>query len=68
MTPTEFQSFARTLHVNGSEWASGWVANGSIYQVDIPVPTGAWYLSFINPNSYIPTGVGIYSDITLRPA
>jgi len=68
MTPTEFETLVRTLNVSGYEWASGEVADQSIYQVDITVTPGTWVLAFTPPNQYIPTGVGFYSDLTLTPA
>jgi len=68
MTPTQFEAFAKSLNVSGYVWTSGWVANESIYHLDIPVPAGQWVLAFTDPNAGLPTGVGIYTDIILKAA
>jgi len=67
MTPTEFETLVRTLNVTGYEWASGEVADQTIYNVDVTVTAGTWILAFTPPNPNIPTGVGFYSDLTLSP-
>ncbi len=68
MTPQQLQAFVKATYVTGYTWGSGWVANETVYALDVPVPAGQWDLAFINPNAGIPTGVGIYTDITLQPA
>jgi hypothetical protein len=64
-TPTEFQYLVRNLTVGQSEWTSGVVANATIYDLDVIVQPGSWVLSFVNPNEYLPTGIGFYTDVTL---
>jgi len=68
MTPQEFQAFIKTTNVSGYGWTSGWVANDTIYTLDIPVPLGQWYLVLTDPNVGIPTGIGIYTDIVVKAA
>ncbi len=67
MTQDEFATYARTLNISGYAWASGSVADQSIYDLHIPVPAGTWYIAFTDPNLNLPTGIGIYSDITVAP-
>jgi hypothetical protein len=67
MTTEEFATYARTLNISGYAWASGLVADQSTYPLNIPVPAGTWYIAFTDPNVNFPTGIGIYTDITLKP-
>lgn len=67
MTPTQFEHLVKALNVSGYEWTSGVVADQTIYDVDITVAPGQWYLAFLDPSPYLPTGVGFYSDLTLTP-
>jgi hypothetical protein len=68
LTPSQLLTLARTNNVTGYQWASGMVAHESIYDLDIPIPSGAWDLVIDNPSLFLPTGVGIYTDIVLNPA
>jgi len=68
MTPTQFAALVKNAAVSGYVWASGIVANQTIYDLHVTVAPGQWVLSFVNPFSYTPTAVGFYSDVTLTSA
>jgi len=67
MTPAEFVHLAITLNVSGYQWTSGPVADRSIYNLDVTVDPGGWFLAFLDPNASFPTGLSFYSDLTLTP-
>jgi hypothetical protein len=66
MTPSEFAALVKNSNVSGYEWTSGIVAVQTIYQLNVAVSPGQWVLSFVNPFPSTPTGVGFYSDVTLK--
>jgi hypothetical protein len=66
-TTAEFQYLVRNLTVGQYVWASGVVADQTIYDLNVLVQPGQWVLSFVNPNVSWPTGVGFYSDVVLTP-
>lgn len=64
-TPSEFQYLVKNLTVGQYVWTSGIVADQAVFDLVIPVQPGQWVLSFVNPNVNFPTGVTLYSDLTL---
>jgi hypothetical protein len=68
MTPQQFETLANYGNVSTYVWTSGRVANGMIYALHLTVSPGQWVLAFVNPNPDSPTGVGFYSNVTLKPS
>ena len=68
LTPSEFQYLVKNNNVSSYVWTSGVVANAELYVLNVTVQPGQWVLSFVNPNLYVPTGVGFYSNVVLAPA
>lgn len=68
MTSAQFEAFVKTTILAGYEWTSGTIANGTPYDLDLTVTPGSWVLVFLNPNPYVTTAIGFFTDLTLAPA
>ena len=68
MSPTQYASYVKTDVVPGYEYASGVIANDSVYVIGISVNVGQWYLVFSDPFSnitYANTLVAFYTNVVL---
>ncbi len=64
MTPSQYLTFTKTLHLDGYEWTYN-VTNNAIYSLNLTVQPGSWVLAFVNPSALDATGVGFFTDLNL---
>lgn len=68
MNSTQFLSYSKTNILPSYEWTSGWIANATVYNLDLTVSPGSWALVFVNPSPVNTTAIGFYTDLTLASA
>lgn len=68
MNPSQFEYLSKKGVVGTYQWTSGPIGNDTTTFLNLPLPAGEWVIVFLNPSPINPTGIGFFTDLTLRSA